>query len=190
MPPIDSLIGLLDSRSFTTIWFWLALLGLWSVIGCHILGVPNEVVNGARQALRAGQADSPVVLHLLDWLSLTLPRWRLGAREGAILFGLTAFALSSLAILGFRYGLEMAQAVAILGVPFAIVFWMRVRLARRLSPLLTAAEEASTPLAQVATEAVRRMVLHRRLISLLSMISVAITALWGALWAAMHPFGL
>ncbi len=190
MPPFDSLIGLLDSRSFTSIWFWLVLLGLWSLIGRHILGVPNEVVNAARQALRAGQPDAPVVLHLLDWLSLTLPRWRLGAREGAVMFGLTAFALSSLAIMGFGYGLEMAQALAILGLPVAIIFWMRVRLARRLSPLLVAAEDARTPLAPVAAEAVRRMITHRRIISVLSMISVAITALWGALWAALHPFGL
>ena len=190
MPPFDSLIGLLDSRSFTSIWFWLVLLGLWSVIGRHILGVPNEVVNAARQALRENQAEAPVVLHLLDWLSLTLPRWRMGAREGAVMFGLTAFGLSSLAILGFGYGLELAQALAILGAPFTIVFWMRVRLARRLSPLLADAEDARTPLGPVAAQAVRQMVLHRRVISVLSMISVAITALWGALWAALHPFGM
>ncbi|MFD2814674.1 hypothetical protein ACFSYD_09875 [Paracoccus aerius] len=78
VPQFDSLVGFLDSRSFGTVWYWLMVIGLWSFTGRAIIGVPVEVLGRARTALAEGKADAPVVLHLLDWLSLVLPRWQLG----------------------------------------------------------------------------------------------------------------
>ena len=43
--------------------------------------------------------------------------------------------------------------------------------------------------AAIAAEAVRRMVIHRRLVTVLSMAAVAVTALLGALWSLIHPYG-
>lgn len=190
MPEFDGLIRLLDSRSFGTIWFWLALLGMWSATGRTILGVPSEVLLQARRAQAAGEPESPAVITLLDWLSLTLPRWLLGPQEGAIFLAVTSFLMSSIAILGFGYGLEMAQALTLLLVPFLILFWMRVLLARQLAPLLAAGQAGERPLDGVATDAGRYMIRHRRLVSLLSVFSVAVTAGWGTLWALTHPNGL
>ena len=189
MPQFNSLIGFLDSRSFGTVWYWLVVIGTWSLTGRHVIGVPSEILLRARTAIQAGEGESPVVLHLLDWLSLVLPRWRLGAREGAVFLAATAFALSSLAIMGIGYALELALAGFLLLFPFAILFWMRVALARRLMPLLDAAEQGARPIPEAAAEAVRRMVIHRRLVTALSMAAVAVTALWGALWSVVHPYG-
>ena len=189
MPQFDSLVGFLDSRSFGTVWYWLMVIGLWSFTGRAIIGVPVEVLGRARTALADGKADAPVVLHLLDWLSLVLPRWQLGGREGAVLLAVTGFGLTSLAIMGIGYGLELALAAFLLLLPLAILFWMRVLLARRLMPLLAAAEQGTRPVPEAAAEAVRRMVIHRRLVTLLSMLAVAITAIWGALWSVIHPYG-
>lgn len=190
MPQIDGVIGFLDSRSFGTIWFWIVLIGLWSASGRHVMGVPAEVLMRARQARRAGRPEADEVIALLDWLSLTLPRWRLGRSEGAIFLGASLFALTSLAILGFGYWLEMAQALTLLATPFLVLFWMRVWLARGLAPVLAEAQSGARPVAEAAAEAIRRMVIHRRLASVLSIASVAATALWGTLWMLMRPYGL
>lgn len=189
MPQFDSLIGFLDSRSFGTVWYWLLVIGLWSFTGRAVIGVPVEILGRARTALSQGQPEAPVVLHLLDWLSLVLPRWRLGGREGAVLLGLAGFGLTSLAIMGIGYDLELALASLLLLFPMAILFWMRVLLARRLIPLLSAAEQGARPVPEAAAEAIRRMVVHRRLVTLLSMLAVALTAIWGALWSVIHPYG-
>lgn len=190
MPQFDGLISFLDSRSFGTIWFWLALLGMWSATGRTVLGVPSETLTRARAAQKAGESEGPAVMGLLDWLSLTLPRWRLGPHEGAMVLGLAAFLLTSLAIFGFVYGLEMAQALTLLLAPFLILFWMRVRLARRLMPLIEEGYSGTRPVAEIAAEAVRQMVRHRRLVSTLSVVAVALTAIWGTFWALTHPNGL
>jgi hypothetical protein len=190
VPHYDGLISLLDSRSFGSVWFWIVLIGLWSMAGRTIIGVPVEVVLRARRAQAAGEPEGHGVITLLDWLSLVLPRWHLGSREGALFFGLAVFLLTSLTIFGFRYGLEMAQALTLLTWPFFLLFWMRVRLARQLIPLLRAGQEGESPVAVVATEAIRRMIGHRRLVMLVSILAVALTALWGTLWALMHPYGL
>lgn len=189
MPQFDSLIGFLDSRSFGTVWYWLVVIGSWSLTGRSVIGVPAEILSRARAALADDQADAPVVLHLLDWLSLVLPRWRMGAREGAVFLAATGFALTSLAIMGIRYDLELALAAFLLLFPLAVLFWLRLALARRLMPLLDAAEQGARPIPEAAAEAVRRMVVHRRLVTVLSMAAVAVTALWGALWSVVHPYG-
>lgn len=190
MPKFDGVISLLDSRSFGTIWFWLLLIGMWSASGRAVLGVPAEVLARARRAQGQGEVEGPAVVTLLDWLSLTLPRWRLGPREGAVFLGLSAFAMTSLAVFGFGYGLEMAQALVLLLVPFLLLFWLRVSLARRLAPLLLAGQTGERPLAGVGAEAVRMMIGHRRLVVALSIVAVALAALWGTLWALIQPGGL
>lgn len=189
MPPFDSLIGVLASRSFSTIWFWLALIGMWSAAGRTVIGVPAEILARARLAQSRGETEGPETLALLDWLSLNLPRWRLGPREGAMFLAVTSFLLSSLAILGFGFRLELAQALTLVGFPFWVLFWMRVALARRLTPLLAAAQDGSASLEDAVAATINRMVWHRRFATTLAMVSVLLTVLWGMLWMLLHPFG-
>ena len=189
VPQFDNLIGLLGSRSFSTIWFWLVLIGMWSVTGRSVIGIPSEVLARARAALAGDDGQGPAVITLLDWLSLILPRWQLRPREGAAFLGVTSFLMTSLAVLGFVFWLEMAQALTLLLLPFWALFWMRVRLARRLVPLVHAAQEGRAPVSQAAGDAARAMVWHKRFVTILSMIAVAVTALWGALWTVLHPVG-
>lgn len=190
MPQFDGVIAFLDNRSFGSIWFWLVLVGMWSTAGRNVIGIPSEVLARARHAQRAGQPESQPVLTLLDWLSLSLPRWHVAPREGAVFLGICAFVLTSLAVLGFGYDLEMAQALVLLLLPFLILFLMRLRLARRLIPLLQDGQAGLQPVGQVGAEAVRRLVWHRRFVTLLSVLAVAIAAFWGMIHALMHPNGL
>lgn len=189
MPQFDSPLGLLDSRSFGTVWYWLVVLGAWSLAGRSVIGVPAPVVIRARAAIAAGKGDAPVVLHLLDWLFLVLPQWHVGRREGAAMLAVAAFALTSLAIMGFGYGLELALASLLILLPWAILTWLRLRLARGLAPLLAEAEAGTRPVAEIGAAVLRRMVIHRRLVTVLSLVSVALTAVLGALWSLGHPYG-
>lgn len=189
---LDGLLRLLDTRSFASLWFWLALAVIWSLATRSVIGVPGEVVSAAR---RASGTDTPATetpegLLLLDWLSLTLPRWRIGRTEGAVLAGLATFLLVSLGVLGFGYGLEMAQALVLIGAPLTLLTVMRLHLAHRLAPLLAEATQGALPAAEAGARAARMMTRHRLAVSALSILAVAVTAAWGTLWNLMHPNGL
>ena len=187
MPGAEAILALLDSRSFGSIGFWVILTLAWTMAGRRCLGVPSDVIAAAGRP-QPGPWDDPAALTLLDWLSLTLPRWHLAPREGALLLGVGAFLLSALAVLGFGYGLEMAQALVLLILPFAALFALDLRLARRLGAVLGRAE-VGLPVNEAGAEAARLMRHHRRVGRALSVLSVAVTAFYGAVWMMAHPFG-
>lgn len=191
----NGFLALLDSRSFGTVWFWLLLTIGWTLAGRRVLGVPMDVIMqarraGVRTADASADADAVTALALLDWLSLTLPRWRIVRRDGAVLTGVAAFLLASLAVLGFAYGLEMAQAIVLLTIPFGLVFLSELRLAPRVWGLLEQARLGQRSANEIAAEAARLMRRHRLLTILLSFLAVAVTAFYGAIWMLIHPFGI
>ncbi|WP_134679759.1 hypothetical protein [Paracoccus ravus] len=184
----EGILALLDSRSFGSIWFWLVLALVWSLAGRRIAGVPFDIAQKARHLPKDGP-DDPAAILLLDWLSLTLPRWVIGRPEALLLLFAATFVLSALVILGFVYGLEMAQALALLILPFAALLPLEIRLAHRLSLLVEAAVRGDLSLNGAAGQASRLMSRHRALITGLSILVVAVTAYRAALWFLDHPFG-
>ncbi|MFT4015150.1 MAG: hypothetical protein QM682_17535 [Paracoccus sp. (in: a-proteobacteria)] len=183
----QALLAILDSRSFGSIWFWLLLVLAWTMAGRRVLGVPVDVVQAARQP--QGPGDDPAALALLDWLSLSLPRWRIGRIEAALFLGLAAFALTALFILGFLYGLEMAQALVLLILPFAVLFGIELRLAHGLEGVVADAQDGRLAANEAAALASRRLRRHRAGISVGSILVMALTAYRGAIWLATHPYG-
>lgn len=190
MPLFDGFLNFLGNRSFGTIWFWLVFVGVWMNSAREILGVPLHVMIVARKAQKSDEPEGPEVLRLLDWLSLILPHWQVSLREGVVILALASFCLTSLAVLGFGYDLEMAQALTLLLVPMHLLFWMRVRLARGLTPLLRAGNAETHPVKDIAAEVIRRMVWHRRGFMLLATLSGITTGLWAMIWSLMHPNGM
>ncbi|KGJ03498.1 hypothetical protein SAMN04487972_1188 [Paracoccus halophilus] len=184
---IEAILALLDSRSFGSIWFWVVLILAWTLAGRHVLGVPTEVVMAAHRAA-PDPDDDPAALLLLDWLSLTLPRRELSRGAGVALIGMGAFALTTLAVLGFVYGLEMAQALVLLTLPFALIRLIEMRLARHLSAILRRAETGLS-VSEPAAEAARMMRRHRLVVTLVSILAVALTTFYGVGWMLAHPFG-
>ncbi|MBV0891579.1 hypothetical protein KTN05_06895 [Paracoccus sp. Z118] len=184
----DGFMQFLDLRSFSSIWYWLLLTLAWTSAGRHVLGVPAEIVHRARRAAAEDGGDAGVLL--LDWLSLMLPRWQVPPRDGAILLGVAAFVLTSLLVLGFGYGRELAQAAFLLLGPFAALLGLRVRLARRLAPVLAEAHEGRLDTAKAAGAAAAAMSRHRLQAAFLSIMAVAAAAIWGTGWVITHPYGL
>lgn len=187
MPQLDGVLQFFDSRSFASVWFWIFVAALWTWAGRAVLGVPHDVV---ARAHAAKSPDAPEAIALLDWLSLQLPRFLMQPREMIWMLAGGAFVLTSLAVLGLIYGLELAQAVFLLAMPFAVLIWLRQRLAWRLHAVLMQAYEGQMAPAEAAQLAVRAMRRHRIWFTLISFGSVTVTAFWGAIFALLHPFGM
>ncbi|TWI31534.1 hypothetical protein [Paracoccus sulfuroxidans] len=187
MRGLDGILALLDSRSFGSIWFWILLTAAWTLVGRRVLGVPVDVLQ--RVPPEPGPEDDLDALVLLDWLSLSLPRWQIQTTEALLITGAVTFLFSALLILGFGYGLEMAQALCLLGLPFLLLLWLNYRLARRLGTVLEGARTRQISPNTAAIRAAGMMRRHRWLVFGLSVVAVAATAFLGALWAVRHPFG-
>lgn len=184
----EGILALLDSRSFGSIWFWLLLALVWSLAARKVVGVPYDVVQQVRRMPQDANDDA-AAFQLLDWLSLTLPRWRLAGVEGVLMLFVATFAFSALFLLGFVYGLEMAQALVLLILPFVALFPVELRLARKLTPLVEAAGAGELSVDEAARRAARLMRRHRAGVTVVSILVVVMTAYRGALWFLAHPFG-
>ncbi|WBU58089.1 hypothetical protein [Paracoccus sediminicola] len=183
-------LSLLDSRSFSSPWFWLVLFACWTLAGRGVLGVPNDVLSRAGRALRESEAGLPAEAALLiDWLALQLPRWRITRNGGALLTALVTFGVTALAVMGFGYDLEMAQALSLVAIPLALLLALRLRLAHRLRWVLEAVS-LGKPRREAASEALRLINRYRALHMILSVLAVIVTTLWASLWLLLHPNGL
>lgn len=185
---MDGLLQLLETRSFPSLWYWILLAAAWSFSLRGALGVPPDVAARASH-LDAEGPDAPEALALLDWLSLTLPRWHMAPREAAVLTGLAGFGLSALAGLGFGQGLELAQAAFLLLAPLALLVALRLRLARKVAADLVAAQQRRVPVNAAARTAARRLGRHRLAALALAVAAVSTAAAWGTIWTLAHPWG-
>lgn len=154
---------LIDMRSFSNLWFWIALAVLWSSTSHWVLGVPFDMVTRARR--RGGQAE----IDLEDIVRVNVNRMLLIARiSGLWILGLVSFALTGLAITGFVYGVEFAQALFLLGLPMTVVGLLSLRVASRI--------EATHPRGDDLRRVLTR---HRLATQMLGTVSIFFTALWG-----------
>ena len=162
----DTIFGLIDLRSFSNLWYWIALAAVWFSASYWGLGIPFGMVRRARR--RGGQAAQD----LQDYARLNVRRLMTLAREAglglaiAIPFGLTVLALT-----GFLYGAEISQAVFLIVLPLTLVLILSLRVAARLEPRL---EAGMPPEALIA--ALSR---HRIAIQVIGMAAILVTWLWG-----------
>ena len=110
------IFDLIDLRSFSNLWYWIALAVTWSTASHWVLGVPYDMVARARRA--GGQAEAD----LEDIVRVNVNRILHIAREaGVVLMTMGAFALTTLALLGFVYHVEFCQAVFLIAAPLSLV---------------------------------------------------------------------
>jgi hypothetical protein len=159
------IFDLIDLRSFSNLWYWIALAVTWSSASHWVLGIPYDMVLRARRM--GGQAEQD----LTDITRVNVSRIIFIAEEaGLILMALMTFALTSLILLGFYYGSEFCQALTLILLPLSFVGMMSVATARKIR----AAGDAGDALH-------RRLALHRVTVQVIGMISIFITAFWGML---------
>ena len=164
MDVLDTIFEVIDMRSFSNLWFWIALAVLWSSTSHWVLGIPHDMIQRARR--EGGQAMTDVedlarintgrLLHIVDTGAL-------------VLVGLAFFWLTVLGLLGFLYDVEFAQAVFLLSFPMSIVLWLSVRASRRIS----GGENQGATLC-------RRLMIHRRWTQSIGMVAIFVTAMYGS----------
>jgi hypothetical protein len=169
-----SVFELIDMRSFSNLWFWIALAVVWSTASHWVLGVPWDMVIRARRHGGQYQAD------LEDLIRIYTNRMLFIARiSGLWLLGFTCFFLTLLGLLGFVYAFEFGQAVFLLLFPMTLVGLFSLNTAR----LIQANEEHGEVL-------YRRLSKHRIITQAIGMVSIFITALWGMFQnLSLGPFG-
>ncbi|MCE8511685.1 component of SufBCD complex [Ruegeria pomeroyi] len=159
----SSIFELIDMRSFSNLWFWIALAVVWSSASHWVLGVPYDMVTRARRV--GGQAAQDLddiarvnvnrMLYIVDTAGL----W---------IFAFCCFTLSALAMLGFFYGMEFAQAVFLLAFPMSLVALLNLSTARRVRGLALTGEDLA--------RAIGRCRIYTQVIG---MVSIFFTSLWG-----------
>lgn len=157
----EILLSPISLRSFSSVWFWIALAGFWTVQNRHVMGVPFDRVLAARE----GDDDAGAEALTLARLHV---RRRLRRADGVMRVAVAAFAASTAVALAVS-GLELAQAVALMLLPWLWIETLRQRLAHRL------AEDAPD-----AAALVRHLILHRLTVQAITGAAIFVTVLWGA----------
>lgn len=158
-----SIFEVIDMRSFSNLWFWIALAVFWSTASHWVLGVPFDMVQRARR--HGGQAEAD----LADIARVNVNRLLFIARvSGLWILGFACFLLTVLALLGFWYDVEFAQAVFLLAFPMSLVGLLSLSTARQI--------EIEESQGEVLC---RRLTRHRLKTQAIGTVSIFVTALWG-----------
>lgn len=159
------IFDLIDLRSFSNLWYWIALAVTWSTASHWVLGVPYDMVLRARRV--GGQAETD----LEDLVRINVNRiLYIVGEAGLFLVVLLSFTLTTLALLGFVYKVEFCQAVFLIGAPMTLVAFLSVMTARHIEEGGDRGETLR-----------RRLSLHRLGVQVIGMISIFVTAIWGML---------
>lgn len=171
----DALFELIDMRSFSNLWFWIALAVMWSSASHWVLGVPYDLV------LRARRNGGDAVADMEDLVRINVSRLLyIGRMSGLWLAGITCFMLTSLALLGFVYWVEFAQAVFLLLAPMTLVGLLSLNTARLIHDTAASGDALY-----------KRLFRHRIFIQIIGMVSIFVTAMWGMYTnLALGPLGI
>ncbi len=165
----QTVFELIDMRSFSNLWFWIVLAVLWSTVSHYVLGVPFDMVTRARRI--GGQAQTD----LEDMVRINVNRRLYIARvSGLWMVALVTGGLTALALLGFVYRVQFAQALFLLFAPVALVGVLSLRAAARI--------EDQGPQGEALC---RFLVRHRLQIQLVGIVAIFVTAMWG-MWQNMN----
>ena len=159
----STIFSTIDLRSFSNIWFWIAVAVAWSNVTHFIVGVPFDMVVRARR--RGGQAMAD-----LEVMAVLQARRRnqIMRSSGVPLLAFWSMVLTVLAVLAFGYGVEMAQAVTLLMIPMTLAAGLGLGLAKKLE---------AEPLTGAALT--RKLTLHRVLIQAIGLLGILVTTMWG-----------
>jgi len=159
----NTLFGVIDMRSFSNLWFWIALAVMWSSVSHWVLGVPFDMIQRARK--HGGQAEAD----LYDLVRINVNRMLYIAQvSGLVLLSVVSFMLTSLAVLAFMYDVEIAQALFLLGFPMTLVSALSLSTAKVI--VRDQPEGAAF---------YKRLSKHRVITQAIGMVSIFVTAMFG-----------
>jgi hypothetical protein len=154
---------LIDMRSFSNLWYWIALSVVWSMSSHWVVGVPFDMITKARKHGGSAQHDLEEMARITTGRLLFIVR-----QSGIWLIALASFTITGLLVLAVIYGVEFAQAVLCILIPMTLVSMLTLRTAR----LIEAGESHGNALH-------RRLIRHRMTVQGIGMVSIFFTALFG-----------
>jgi hypothetical protein len=158
-----SILHQFDLRSFSSLWFWLALAAVWTLASHRVMGVSSDMIRHARKYGGPAQADVEALVQIkaarLD---------RIFDESGVVIVGIVFFLLSSLAVLGFYFGVEIAQALSLILFPLTYVGLLGLGLARQVQ-----ADNIT------GVSLIRLLRWHRVKVQLIGLFSIFSTTMWG-----------
>lgn len=163
MDVVDLAFEVIDMRSFSNLWFWIALAVLWSSASHWVMGIPHDMIYRARRLGGAAEVDLAEMARIYALRVLDVV-------DNALMFliGFASFWFTMLGVLAFYYDVEFAQALFLLMAPMVIVVWHSIRTARLVVGSASAGEALY-----------RTLLWHRRITQLVGMLAVTVTALYG-----------
>ena len=162
----------IDMRSFSNLWYWIGLAVLWSSASHWVLGVPYDLIQRARRS--GGQA----VEDLQDIVRINCNRILFIADVSGLIVAWTgAMVFTLMAMVGFWYGNQFAQAVFLMLFPMSLVGGLSVWTAKRIAAEGGAGGRDAPGIP--APQLFARLRLHRTLTQVVGMVSIFVTAMWG-----------
>ncbi len=160
---VQVIFELIDMRSFSNLWYWIALAVLWSSASHWVLGVPFDMITRARREQGQALDDLEAIVRINTTRMLFIAQ-----TSGLWLVAFISFVMAMLAVLAVFYRVEFAQAVLLLMVPATILGVLSLRTAR----LIAAGEAQGQAL-------FRRLIRHRFSTQILGMLAIFVTAMFG-----------
>ncbi|MDG2259117.1 MAG: component of SufBCD complex [Paracoccaceae bacterium] len=156
------LFRLIETNSFSSVWFWILTAVAWSSASHWILGVPSDLVQRARN--EGGEVQDRVQ----QLLRINIARIKnIQKTAGLAMSTLVSFFLTGCLLLGFVYRIEFFQAVFLLTFPMVFVGWFSLRTARKI--------DAEMPEGEELYKIFRRL---RLTIQFIGLFSITITSMW------------
>lgn len=166
MSIFHTIFDLISMRSFSSLWYWIALAVLWSSVSHRVLGVPFDMVQ--RAARSGGQAEED----LIALTRINLDRLNNLTRDiGLVLAVVVSALLSFLLVTGFFYGAELAQALFWMAFPLTLVWMLNLRRASFLERALSDGAPAAFVVEQLAK--------HRITVQAIGILAITLTTFWG-----------
>jgi len=159
----DTVFELIDMRSFSNLWFWIALAVVWSSASHWVLGVPFDLIQ------RAGRMGGQIEEDMEVLVRVNVNRLKyIRDVSGLWMLGISCALLTILCLLGFVYRIEFAQAVFLLAFPLSLVGTLSIWTASIIDTEALTGE----PLR-------KRLNRHRLYTQLIGVVAIFVTAMWG-----------
>ena len=117
---------MISTRSFSSLWYWIVVELFWMLTTRQAMGLPQDMI---QRAYSGGDAlDDLQILARLQAQRL-VRMWR---KWQVVLVAFGALMLTLLTVMGFWYGVELAQAVWFLAVPVVAITALSLQAAGRV----------------------------------------------------------
>jgi len=169
----ETVFEVIDMRSFSNLWYWMAVAVVWSTASHYGLGVPYDLVSRARRQGGEASADLETMVEVNVRRLMNIQ-----TMAGLWLVGFAAFVLTALALMAFLYDFEFAQAVLLIVAPMTLVGLLTMATARRI-----AAGRVDR------ADLVRTLTRHRFAVQGIGVVAIMVTTMWG-MWQNLSASAL